>query len=189
MFAVGLGTPSVIPAAGALEGPELVQTQARVPLPRPRQEDGSEDQPILVTIKIDTPGPSELFRLETEADWRERMRRDAKQNYPFNRLDFPESRKLTPLENEIKRNWPMRFQFAEPNYLCYRRLFFEDINTERYGWDLGVLQPVASAGSYVWNLGLLPLRLLQTPFRNYECNTGYCLPGDPVPYMLYPPLR
>jgi hypothetical protein len=24
------------------------------------------------------------------------------------------------------------------------------------------------------------------PFEQYESSAGYCLPGDPVPYLLYP---
>lgn len=196
-----LGMPVLVAPARPVELLALPLTQAKTRIrptasaqgkdaaQRPRPIESGEDQPILVTIKIDPPGSSELFRLESEAHWRERMRRDARQNYPFTRLDFPESGRPSALENTMAREWPLRMQLVEPNYLCYRRLFFEDINTERYGWDLGVLQPFASVGSFYWNLGALPLRLLATPVRNYECNGGYYLPGDPVPYMIYPPLR
>ena len=24
------------------------------------------------------------------------------------------------------------------------------------------------------------------PCQRFECSAGYCLPGDPVPYLLYP---
>ena len=34
---------------------------------------------------------------------------------------------------------------------------------------------------------MLPYHSFIDPFRLYEYNTGYCLPGDPVPLLLYPP--
>lgn len=142
-----------------------------------------------MTIKVDPPGPSELFRLESEMDWRERMRRDARQTSPFSRLEFPEGPRARATQTGIIRTWPLQTEFVEPNYLCHRRLFFEEINTERYGWSLGVLQPFASVGVYHGNLAALPFRLLAAPYPSYECSAGYCLPGDPVPYLLLPPLR
>ena len=33
----------------------------------------------------------------------------------------------------------------------------------------------------------LPYHIGTQPCRCYECSAGYCLPGDPVPYLLYPP--
>ena len=29
--------------------------------------------------------------------------------------------------------------------------------------------------------------MFTNPCRWYECSAGYCLPGDPVPYLCYPP--
>jgi len=76
---------------------------------------------------------------------------------------------------------------VEPPYVCYRRLYFEQINSERYGWDLGLGYPLLSAGVFFWDVALLPYHAFTEPFRRYECNAGYCLPGDPVPLLLYPP--
>jgi hypothetical protein len=70
--------------------------------------------------------------------------------------------------------------------LCYGRLLFEDLNSERYGWDLGFIQPFVSGGRFLWDMALLPYHTATAPCRCFECNAGYCLPGDPVPYLLYP---
>ena len=76
---------------------------------------------------------------------------------------------------------------VEPNYVLYRRLFFEERNSERYGWDLGILNPFVSAGAFYWDLALLPYQVGSLPFRRFDSNAGLCLPGDAVPYYLYPP--
>jgi hypothetical protein len=76
---------------------------------------------------------------------------------------------------------------VEPSYLCYGRLYFEQKNFERYGWDLGPFTPLLSAAGFYWDLAWLPYHLATAPCRQYECSAGYCLPGSPVPLLLYPP--
>ena len=44
---------------------------------------------------------------------------------------------------------------VEPNYVCYNRLYFEQINAERYGWDLGFVAPFISAGEFFKDVVLL----------------------------------
>jgi hypothetical protein len=78
-------------------------------------------------------------------------------------------------------------EVIEPNYVCYRRLFFEDKNSERYGWELGYLQPPISAGLFFKDVLFFPYHFFSDPWRRYEASAGYCLPGSPVPYLLYPP--
>ena len=92
-----------------------------------------------------------------------------------------------PAEGYAGRNWSPMQRLVEPGYVSYGRLLFEDKNSERYGWDLGVLQPFVSAGLFYCDLVKLPYHLATDPCRSYECSAGYCLPGDPVPYLLYPP--
>lgn len=75
---------------------------------------------------------------------------------------------------------------VEPMYVCYGRLFFEDKNTERYGWQLGPLQPLFSAAKFYSDLLAFPYNYGTRPCQRYEADAGYCLPGDPVPYLLYP---
>jgi len=76
---------------------------------------------------------------------------------------------------------------VEPNYVIYRRLFFEDKNSERYGWELGMLQPLVSLGKFVGDTVTLPYKFAEFPRLRYDSSAGLCLPGDPVPYMIYPP--
>jgi hypothetical protein len=78
-------------------------------------------------------------------------------------------------------------EVVEPCYTAYGRLYFEERNSERYGWDLGFVQPFVSAGYFFKDVLLLPYHMGTDPFRHYDANTGYCLPGDPIPYVLYPP--
>jgi hypothetical protein len=75
---------------------------------------------------------------------------------------------------------------VEPMYVCYGRLYFEDKNTERYGWDLGMLQPLVSTGKFYADLLSFPYHYGTRPCQRFEADAGYCLPGDPVPYLIYP---
>jgi hypothetical protein len=75
---------------------------------------------------------------------------------------------------------------VEPTYVCYDRLYFEDKNSDRFGWEFGPLQPLVSAGNFYANLLSLPYHYGTRPCQRFETDAGYCLPGDPVPYLIYP---
>jgi hypothetical protein len=136
------------------------------------------------------PDPKRVFRLESEIDLTERMTRDSKTGenplgltYSFVYPDYPTVSK----EKFVARIWEPLTEWTEPPYVCYRRLYFEQINSERYGWDLGLGHPLLSAGVFFWDVAWLPYHAFTEPFRRYECNAGYYLPGDPVPLLIYPP--
>ena len=76
---------------------------------------------------------------------------------------------------------------AEPYYVCYRKLHFDQPNFERFGWDLGIITPFISAGAFFADVATFPYLLASSPCRRFECSTGQFLPGDPVPLLLYPP--
>ena len=76
---------------------------------------------------------------------------------------------------------------GEPNYVVYRRLYFEDKNSERYGWDLGPIQPLVSTLCFFKDVALWPHNFASYPCRRFDTSAGQCLPGDPVPYICYPP--
>jgi hypothetical protein len=138
-------------------------------------------------IQLEPPSRDRLFRLESEASLAERLRQEnIDKGEPGGRLEFPEEPPLTT-EKYLVRDWPTRSIIAEPNYVCYGRMYFEDKNSERYGWDLGFIQPFVSAGRFYWDLATLPYHFGSDPCRMCECSAGYCLPGDPVPYLCYPP--
>ena len=71
-------------------------------------------------------------------------------------------------------------------FVCYERLYFEDKDSERYGWELGILQPLVSIGKFYSDVLMLPYNFGTRPCQRFEADAGYCLPGDPVPYLLYP---
>ena len=137
-----------------------------------------------------TPDSQRVFRLESQAELMERMIRGSKTGenpvnlkYEFQHPDYPPP----PKETFIARQWAPLTELVEPPYVCYHRLYFEQINAERYGWDLGLGHPLLSAGVFYLDVALLPYHVFTEPLRRYDCNAGYYLPGDPVPLMLYPP--
>jgi hypothetical protein len=167
---------TVEPLGGPLEPIRLQQPQPPLPPPEDSQQQA---------IQLTPPGPERVYRLESEASLQERMRQEAK-NRGEPRLIFPDEPILSR-DAYRGREWPQRCLYAEPNVVCYGRLLFEEKNMERYGWDLGILSPVVSAGWFFKDVVLLPYHLAEDPGRCYECSSGYCLPGDPVPFLLYPP--
>lgn len=75
----------------------------------------------------------------------------------------------------------------EPGYVVHRRLLFEEMNSERYGWELGMFQPFLST-AYFWKDTLFwPSHLASNLFERFDTSAGKCPPGSPVPYLLYPP--
>jgi hypothetical protein len=116
----------------------------------------------------------------------ERVRQERRSQSLVERIYFPEEAELSKTAY-AGRKWAPLKEAIEPGYVFYQRLLFEQKNTERYGWDLGVVQPAFSALHFFGDVALLPYHLGTRPLQQYDCNTGYCLPGDPVPLRLYPP--
>ena len=101
-------------------------------------------------------------------------------------IQFPEKPKLTDQAYEARRFAPL-VELAEPDYVVYRRLYFEEKNSERYGWELGPIQPVVSTLYFFKDSLLLPHNFASYPCRRFDTSAGQCRPGDPVPYTVYPP--
>ncbi len=135
-------------------------------------------------IPLAFPGNDRLFQLESEKSLMERMRQSARDK--GEPTIFPKEPVIST-GTYVPRTFPMAVEVVEPHYLCHKRLLFQDLNSERYGWDLGIIQPVVSAGLFYKDLVLLPYHYFTRPCDCYECSAGYCLPGDPVPYLCYPP--
>lgn len=77
---------------------------------------------------------------------------------------------------------------VEPMYVVHRRLHFEEKNAERYGWDLGIIQPVVSTMYFYKDTLLWPNSLASGCVHGFwDTSAGKCHPGSPVPYYLYPP--
>ncbi len=168
-----------MPLPGGMK-PNFQPVAQRVPeKPRTQADDISA-----YNIQLTVPGLGRLTRLESEAALKERMRQEALRY--GERLVFPDEPILSK-EPFTARQWPPYVRHVEPYYVCYGRLLFEQKNFERYGWDLGPIAPLVSAGKFFWDVAWLPYHLGTRPCQQYECSAGYCLPGDPVPLLLYPP--
>jgi hypothetical protein len=182
------GRPPVSPARNSsVFRPTAFQApQQRGIVPPP----GEEAQ--VYEVQLEPPGPLRLFRLESEKALQERIRQEVRDRTPPGatpeRTIFPEEPPVSRQPYRV-RTLPPGNMVAEPSYLCYDRLYFEQKNFERYGWDLGPITPFLSAAGFYWDLVTLPYHLATAPCRQYECSAGYCLPGSPVPLLLYPPER
>jgi len=142
-----------------------------------------EPEDVSFTLRLDVPGPEVLFRLESEEEMRRRIRQERKGQ----RVQFPDSRILLSKTPFAGRDWDVMEEVVEPYYSVYRRLYFEQINAERYGWDYGFFAPLIAVGTFYFDFASLPFQFFCEPCRRYEYNSGLCLPGDPVPLYLYPP--
>jgi hypothetical protein len=77
---------------------------------------------------------------------------------------------------------------VEPTFVVHRRLHFEEKNAERYGWDLGIIQPFVSTMYFYRDTLLWPQSLVSgCVVGPWDTSAGKCKPGSPVPYNLYPP--
>src|SRR5579863_8355031 len=135
------------------------------------------------SLQLTPPTPDRLFRFESEKQMRARIRAELQE---FKKVEFPASGYAVPEFQPTPRIWPYLMAVPEPAYVCYKRLWFEQKNSERYGYDYGPLQPFVSAGVFYTDLALLPLHWLSDPCRWYDCSAGRCLPGDSVPFLWNP---
>jgi hypothetical protein len=116
------------------------------------------------------------------ADLRERIRQDAMQ---AGRQPPPFPTEPTPTSDEAPPPpVPPAVAFVEPAYVCHGRLMFEQINSERDGWDMGGIQAIALAGDFYLKVLTSPGRRLIDFCRCYDTDAGLCLPGDPVPFVI-----
>lgn len=176
------------PAVPSPAGPSALAVQEAPPMPRaPRgRRPGDEEGLGSPGIQLETPGRDVVFRRESESRLQERMRQERRDRDSQEHLDFPPEPVLSR-ESYSGRQFSPMTEPVEPQYVCYGRLYFEQINSERYTWDLGFIHPFVSAGRFFWDVAVLPYKLGTDPCRHFECSAGYCLPGDPVPLLLYPP--
>jgi hypothetical protein len=170
--------PEIRPAA--LQGP--AQPPAATP---PRYSTSQNADYSTYRPQLEPPGSERVFRLESEASYNERLRQEAK-DVSREQVVFPDE-PIVSRERFQSRAFAARAMTVEPNYVLHKPLLFEQPNMERYGWDLGVISPVVSAGAFFGDVLTLPYHLGEEICRGPQTSAGKCLPGDPVPYLLYPP--
>lgn len=151
-------------------------------LPQPAQTD--------INVQLEPPGLERLARIDTDPQLQERIRQETKDIDPSEAVTFPEGPILSREEYRGRVGlWPKRKLRVEPYFVCYGKgqELFQQNNFERYGWDLGIVTPLLCVGTFIFDTAAAPYRYFREPCRFFDCGTGYCLPGDPVPFLLYPP--
>jgi hypothetical protein len=141
--------------------------------------------PETVYIQLEPPGIGRLSQLDSDPKLQERIR----QQNPTEKHVFPDPPILSRDSYAGRGHlWQKRQMTVEPNFVCYGKLqsMFEDTNQERYGWDLGPLSVPLGVVKFASDVALFPMNYFADPCRLHECSAGHCLPGDPVPFMLYP---
>lgn len=134
-------------------------------------------------VRTELPGPQRLFTRESEADFFDRISKEMLKQPGMNRAVFPESSILSR-EPYKRRDFPEMVEVVEPSYVCHRRLYFEQPNFERIGYNFGVLQPAICLGVFYYDMALLPYHVWTDVHDRGECNVGKCLPGDPAPLLV-----
>jgi hypothetical protein len=133
---------------------------------KPPLTDAADD--TVIQINTARPAAAELFRLETEKQFRARLMKETERWRDRVHIpEFPEtSAKLLPRE----RGWPLALENAESGRLCFFRLGFAQPRSERYGRTIGPLQPFLSAGLFYGDLATLPARALVPPWTIEQCD-------------------
>jgi hypothetical protein len=71
--------------------------------------------------------------------------------------------------------------------LCHKPLYFEDVQLERYGHEVGpVLQPLISSAHFFGSMLILPYKMGVNLPGECQYSLGYYRPGDCAPYMIQP---
>ncbi|QEL16088.1 hypothetical protein [Limnoglobus roseus] len=132
------------------------------------------------------PSRQNVFRLTSDADLDARIQKESTSG----KNPFPKPAPLSaePLVYQAKTaSYPPMKTFREPTYVVHRRLYFEEMNSERAGWEIGFLQPFLSAGYFYKDLFFLPHNAVSGLWKNrWDTSAGKCQPGAPTPYYLYP---
>lgn len=149
--------------------------------------------PPVSGLILGLPTREDVFRLDGEEELEQRIIKDLKRNTSSRQARESEFEDLPPLTPPGIPYTPKTVAYPpikmgiEAGYVVHRRLYFEEKNAERYGWDAGLAQPLFSTLYFYGDTLLWPLRLASNPHERYDTNLGKCLPGSPVPYYIYPP--
>ena len=136
-----------------------------------------------LSIALEPPGPERIHKLASEEYLFQSWIEDARSRKE--RPEFPKEPVLST-EQYLGRQWPKQSLLVEPTYVNHGRLYYEELNAERYGWDLGFFSVPLGVAYFYKDVLLFPYHAFTDPCRCQDSSAGKCLPGDPVPYRLYP---
>jgi hypothetical protein len=181
--------PRVQPIIYQEKAPNAQGEKAIYPKDSPRStQSGSRektnDDQIDFYVRTELPDPGRLFGRESERQFFERIRQDAKSRLGSGPVLFPQQTVISK-EPYQGRTFPQVVSRVEPAYVAHRKLLFEQPNFERGGWDFGPVQPALNLGIFYYDVALLPYHYWTRPHDHLETSAGKCLPGDPSPLLLY----
>ncbi len=176
-------TPSgVVPAVHREAPGGVVPVAAQQPAGGGMRGPAAGDEGDATFLRTELAGPQRLFRRESESQFFDRLSQTMKKN-DGTRAIFPAD-PVVSKETYRPRNFPRMVELVEPCYSCHARLYFEQPNFERAGYNFGVLQPAICVGVFYYDMALLPYHMWTDLHNREECNVGKCLPGDPAPLLL-----
>jgi hypothetical protein len=76
--------------------------------------------------------------------------------------------------------------WAAPSF-CHRPLLFEEVNLERHGHRIPLIQPVLSAAHFFGRVPAVPYLAVSEKYRVCQYTLGHYRPGSPAPYVWYYP--
>lgn len=163
--------------------PRTVQPQVLKQVPilqyKPAPEGGAD-----IIIRTELPGVDLVFTRESEAQLFDTIRAENQARPGAQRVTFPE-RGVVTREKYAARSFKQMVEKIEPSFVMHRRLYFENLNTDRYGWEIGNLQPGICVGSFLYDVVALPYHCWTRPFQQWDSSAGKCLPGDNTPLQCY----
>jgi hypothetical protein len=80
------------------------------------------------------------------------------------------------------RDWGMYAFNWEAKGLCYGPLRFEEVNLERHGYAIPLVQPALSAAHFFGTLPILPYKMAATSRWNCQYSLGHYRPGSYAPF-------
>jgi hypothetical protein len=106
---------------------------------------------------------------------------------PVEGADYPCECVLGENATFLGRNWaPTTFTWKASG-TCFKPLYFQDVQLERYGhsWN-PLVQPFMSAAHFFVSVPLLPYKMGLNPPNECVYTLGYYRPGSCAPYMIEP---
>ncbi|CAN5271638.1 hypothetical protein BH11PLA2_BH11PLA2_12620 [soil metagenome] len=195
-----------VPPTPPVEQPKPLPAPMATPMPAPPKSTtpqllGPDGKPLTAADVIPglagtlggLPNQQDLFRLQSDADLDARILKEIREKPTENKNMKPGDDKFPVLKPMVPagvayapRAYPPSQIRLEPAYVIHRRLFFEEMNSERAGWDAGVAQSVFSSAYFFRDVLLWPSRVTSHMKECYDASSGKCRPGDPTPYYYYP---
>lgn len=155
----------VLPVSATSQQPPDKDSQKKKP-----GVDDKDGGVLLYAMPVTPPSVDQLFLLDSEEMFRDRLRAEVRQRSPKFRLEFPDAN--PPAQPPQAARFESDYvKWVEPHFVISKRLFFEQPRFERFGESLGVLQPVVSTGVFGFDILAWPVRRLAHPFQCYQLNT------------------